>query len=136
MLCNFFCRLCSFFQVPDNFFQVLSAENYKAGSLLQKVKNVKVQGGIPVENLPRGKPREGIVAHRPCTHYGKRRSATGTAPPRPARAAENENPPLQNPQPPHPNTAAAAPRCQKCRKKVGKGFVLQKPLRNFAQKIR
>ena len=75
-----------------------------------------------------------------------------TAPPRPLAAGtkkhrqrrsirpnglpENENPPLQNPSPSTENTIAAAPRPQKRSKKVRKGFALQKPLRNFAQKIR
>ena len=43
MLCNFFCRLCSFFYLPDNFFQVLCSFAEAAGSLFPKVKNVKVE---------------------------------------------------------------------------------------------
>ena len=127
---------CSFAQVPCNFFQVLSAENYKAERLFPKVKNVKVQPGIPVENCtPKGH-------RRGSAHRTARPLAAGTEKHRQRRSfhpnglPENENPPLQNPSPSTENTIAAAPRPQKRSKKVRKGFALQKPLRNFAQKFR
>ena len=56
MLGNFFCRLCSFFYLPDNFFQVLCSFAEAAGSLFPKVKNVKVEASecpiFPVRYAP------------------------------------------------------------------------------------